>query len=57
MIMTYKTIFTYQVLYDLWMYNYKNAKNRDYNILFSIMKPSLRLHLDCKAIDGDKHSQ
>ena len=26
MIMIYKTIFTYQVLYDSWMYNYKNAK-------------------------------
>ena len=30
MIMSYKTIFAYQVLYDLRMYNYKNAKNRDF---------------------------
>ena len=34
MIMTYKTIFTYQALYDSWMYNYKNAKKETIHIVF-----------------------
>ena len=36
----YKTIFAYKVLYDSWMYNYKNARQRLYTVS-SITKLSL----------------
>ena len=29
-----KPYFTYQVLYDSWMYNYKNAKSETIHIVF-----------------------
>ena len=34
MIMIYKMIFTYQVLYDSWMYNYKKTKSETLHSVF-----------------------
>ena len=53
---TYKTTFVYQV--TVWFMNVQLQKRqiRDFSVS-SITKPSLRLHIDYKTINGDTHSQ